>query len=65
VARGGEGGRGEEEEVEVVRRGAARGETRRNIDTVKFNGLIYDGHKSSVTSRTSPPSPSPTARRLA
>jgi len=58
-ARGGEGGRGEEEEVEVVRRGAARGETRRNIDTVKFNGLIYDGHKSSVTSRTPPPLPLP------
>jgi hypothetical protein len=47
----------------VVRRGAARGETRRNIDTVKFNGLIYDGHKSSVTSRTSPPPPPP--QRLA
>lgn len=30
------------------------GRTWRNIDTVKFNGLIYDGHKSSVTSRTSP-----------
>lgn len=26
-------------------------EWQRNIDTVKFNGLIYDRHKSSVTSR--------------
>lgn len=28
------------------------GGRQRNIDTVKFNGLIYDRHKSSVTSRT-------------
>lgn len=38
-----------------VRPGGEMSNTRgrqRNIDTVKFNGLIYDCHKSSVTSRT-------------